>query len=250
MGRLSGKVALITGAAGGIGTAAARLFAAEGAGVMLVDLSADALEELAAGIDGAQYAAADVSDAGQMRHAVEETVRRFGGLDIALLNAGIEGRIAPIAEQTEEDFDRMMAVNVRGVWLGLKHAMPRIASRGGGSIVVTSSTSGIRAVPGIAPYTTSKHAVIGLMRAAAMEGAAQGIRVNTVNPAAIETDMVRRLVSATGDGGPGTATFTPLKRLGQPDEVARLMLFLASDESGFCTGGVYMADGGVSAGRA
>ena len=217
---------------------------------MLVDLSADTLEELAAGIDGAEYAAADVSDAGQMRHAVEETVRRFGGLDIALLNAGIEGRIAPITEQTEEDFDRMMAVNVRGVWLGLKHAMPRIASRGGGSIVVTSSTSGIRAVPGIAPYTTSKHAVIGLMRAAAMEGAAQGIRVNTVNPAAIETDMVRRLVSATGDGGPGTATFTPLKRLGQPDEVARLMLFLASDESGFCTGGVYMADGGVSAGRA
>ena len=250
MGRLSNKVALITGAAGGIGAVAARLFAEEGAAVMLVDLSADALAEVAAGIDGAGYAAADVSDAGQMRHAVEETVRRFGGLDIALLNAGIEGRIAPIAEQTEEDFDRMMAVNVRGVWLGLKYAMPRIASRGGGSIVVTSSTSGIRAVPGIAPYTTSKHAVIGLMRAAAMEGASQGIRVNTVNPAAIETDMVRRLESAAGDGGPGTATFTPLKRLGQPDEVARLMLFLASDESGFCTGGVYMVDGGVSAGRA
>ena len=250
MGQLSNKVALITGAAGGIGSVAARLFADEGAGVMLVDLDEDALAPLAAGIDRAGYVAADVSDAVQMRHAVEETVREFGGLDIALLNAGIEGRIAPITEQTEEDFDRMMAINVRGVWLGLKHAMPRIAERGGGSIVITSSTSGIRAVPGIAPYTTSKHAVIGLMRAAAMEGAAQGIRVNTVNPAAIETDMVRRLKSATRDGGPGTATFTPLKRLGQPDEVARLMLFLSSDESGFCTGGVYMVDGGISAGRA
>ena len=255
MGRLTDKVALITGATGGIGRAAAALFVEEGARVMLVDLDDGALGDLAAGIGAgkAAHVAADVSDQEQMVHAISETARRFGGIDIALLNAGIEGRIASIGEQAEADFDRVMAINVRGVWLGLKYVMPEITKRGGGSIVVTSSTAGIRAVPGLAPYVASKHAVLGLMRAAAMEGAVDKVRVNSVNPAATETDMIRRLEHATNpdrSNTRGLAAFTPLRRYGQPEEVAKLMLFLASDDSSFCTGGVYMVDGGVSAGRA
>lgn len=255
MGKLDGKVAAITGAAGGIGMAAAKLFAAEGAKLVLIDRDADKLSGLAAslGRDVAEAVTADVTDGTQVKGFVDRAVERFGGLDIALLNAGIEGKVARIQDQSDEDFDRVIAVNVRGVWLGLKHAIPAIAARGGGSIVITASTAGIRAVPGIAPYICSKHAVIGLMRSGAMEGAASKVRVNTVNPSPIETDMITRLEDAynpdRGNRQP-MADGTPLKRYGQPEEVARLMLFLSSDDSSFCTGGVYMVDGGVSAGRA
>lgn len=253
MGKLDGKVAVITGGSGGIGAAAARLFAAEGGKVMLVDLDGDRLAGLARAIgDSADFTVADVTDAAQVKRFVERTVERFGGLDVALLNAGIEGRVAPLLEQSDEDFDRVMAVNVRGVWLGLKHCIPAIGRRGGGSIVITASTASIRAVPGISPYICSKHAVLGLMRSGAMEGAALKVRVNTVNPSPIETPMITRLEDAynpdRGNRQP-MAENTPLKRYGQPEEVARLMLFLASEDSSFCTGGVYMVDGGVSAGR-
>ncbi len=255
MGKLDGKVAIITGAGGGIGVAAAKLFAAEGARLMLVDLDGDRLAAIAASIgdDRAAWTAADVTDASQVKGYVANTVERFGGVDVSLLNAGIEGKVARIQDQSDEDFDKVIAVNVRGVWLGLKHTMPEIARRGGGSIVITASTAGIRAVPGISPYICSKHAAIGLMRSGAMEGAASKIRVNTVNPSPIETDMIHRLEDAynpnRGNRQP-MAEGTPLKRYGQPEEVAKLMLFLASDDASFCTGGVYMVDGGVSAGRA
>lgn len=255
MGKLEGKVAIITGAGGGIGMAAARLFAAEGAKLMLVDRDGDRLAALARslGEDRADHAVADVTDAGQVKAYVAQAVERFGGVDATLLNAGIEGKVARIQDQGDDDFDKVIAVNVRGVWLGLKYTMPEIARRGGGSIVITASTAGIRAVPGIAPYICSKHAVIGLMRSGAMEGAASKIRVNTVNPSPVETDMIHRLEDAynpdRGNRQP-MAEGTPLKRYGQPEEVARLMLFLASEDSSFCTGGVYMVDGGVSAGRA
>lgn len=256
MGKLDNKVAIITGGSGGIGSAAARLFAAEGAKVMLVDLNADALQGVVSEIGEEQAAciAADVTDAAQVEGYVKETVSRFGGVDITLLNAGIEGDYAPIVEHDTAMFDRVMAVNVRGVWLGLKHTMPEIEKRGGGAIVVTSSTAGIRAIGGMAPYATSKHAVIGLMRAAALEGAASNIRVNTVNPSPIETRMIHAIEEwmtpgrAAGGNQP-MAAHTPLKRYGQPEEVARLMLFLSCEDSSFCTGGVYMVDGGVSAGR-
>jgi NAD(P)-dependent dehydrogenase (short-subunit alcohol dehydrogenase family) len=150
-------------------------------------------------------------------------------------------------------FDRVMAVNTRGVWLGLKALMPHLERRGGGSLVLTSSTAGIRAVPDMSAYTASKHAVIGLMRSAAIEGSASNIRVNTVNPSPIDTRMIQSLEVMHGVAGSGSnqplAGATPLRRYGEPEEVARLMLFLASDESSFCTGGVHMVDGGVSAGR-
>ena len=252
MARLAGKVAVITGATGGIGAAASRLFAAEGAQLMLVDMDAGRLEALA-GETGAAWHAGDVSDPEVNEAIAAATAERFGGIDIGLLNAGIEGALAPIGDYTVEMFDRVMAVNARGVWLGLKALMPHLERRGGGSLVLTSSTAGIRAVPDMSAYTASKHAVIGLMRSAAIEGSASNIRVNTVNPSPIDTRMIQSLEAMHGVDGSGAnqplAGATPLRRYGEPEEVARLMLFLASDESSFCTGGVYMVDGGVSAGR-
>jgi NAD(P)-dependent dehydrogenase (short-subunit alcohol dehydrogenase family) len=252
MARLDGKVAIITGAARGIGAAAARLFAAEGASVMLADVLAEPLQAVASEI-GAKAAVCptDVTDEAAVKKLVDETVARFGKVDVALLNAGIEGTMTSIVDYPAEMFDKVIAVNVRGVWLGLKYVMRAMESTGG-SIVITSSTSGIRATTGLSAYTASKHAVIGLMRSAALEGSDKKIRVNTVNPSPIDTPMIASLEKMRGLSGRNDqpmATGTPLGRYGTPEEVARLMLFLASDESSFCTGGVYMVDGGVSAGR-
>ena len=262
MPRLDGKVALITGATGGIGRAASRLFADEGARVALVDLDESALQGLveSIGADRASYSVADVTDPVQSQAYVNAAAERWGGVDVYLANAGIEGQLSPITDYPIDVFDRVMAVNVRGVWLGIKYVMPVMRERGGGSIVVTSSTAGIGAGPDMSAYTTSKHAVIGLMRTAAMEGASQGIRVNTVNPAPIETRMMRSIeeqrVAAADDANVtveqtyrAASARIPLGRYGNPEEVARLMLFLASDDSSFCTGGVYMVDGGRSAGN-
>lgn len=253
MGKLEGKVAAITGAAGGIGQAAARLFRAEGARLVLVDLDEAALRPLADELE-AVHAAGDVSEEGFAERYVGLALERFGGLDALLLNAGIEGDVAALRDYPTALYDRVMAVNVRGVWLGLKAAMPEMARRGGGSIVVTSSTAGIRAIRNQAPYIASKHAAVGLMRAAALEGAADKVRVNSVNPSATDTRMIHAIedrlgVSDADRASQSLARATPLQRYGRPEEVARLMLFLASDDSGFCTGGVYMVDGGVSAGR-
>jgi NAD(P)-dependent dehydrogenase (short-subunit alcohol dehydrogenase family) len=261
MARLEGKVAVITGATGGIGQAAARLFAGEGAQVALVDLDEGALQEVVRSIgeDRASYTVADVTQPDQSQAYVNAAVNRWGGIDALLANAGIEGTLSTIPDYPIDVFDRVMAVNVRGVWLGIKYAVPAMRERGGGSIVITSSTAGIGGTPEMSAYTTSKHAVIGMMRTAAMEGASLGIRVNTVNPAPIETRMMRSIeemrVAAFDDSTitvdlakESFAERIPLRRYGNPEEVARLMLFLASDDSSFCTGGVYMVDGGRSAG--
>ena len=261
MARLEGKVAVITGATGGIGSAAARLFADEGARVALVDLDEAALRETVRSIgeDKASYTVADVTQPEQTQAYIDAAVDRWGGIDVLLANAGIEGVLSLITDYPIDIFDRVMAVNVRGVWLGIKYAVPAMRERGGGSIVITSSTAGIGGTPEMSPYGASKHAVIGLMRTAALEYAADGIRVNTVNPAPIETRMMRSIeemrVAAMDDSKVTTdvikqaaADRLPLQRYGEPEEVARLMLFLSSDDSSFCTGGVYMVDGGRSAG--
>ncbi|MCC5885786.1 MAG: SDR family oxidoreductase [Gammaproteobacteria bacterium] len=254
MGRLEGKVAVITGGSGGIGLAAARRFVAEGARVMLVDLDAEALSRAVADLgEATAFAVADVTDPAASEAYVAAAEQRFGGVDILLANAGIEGTVKSIVEQDVATFDAVMAVNVRGVWLGLKYAMPAMKRRGGGSVVITSSTAGIRASAGVSPYITSKHATIGLMRSAALEGAADGIRVNTVNPSPTETRMMRSLEDGffPGDGQVAhdrIARSIPLGRYGQPEDVANLMCFLASDEARFITGAVYMVDGGISAG--
>lgn len=262
MPRLTGKVALITGGAGGIGQAAARQFTAEGASVVLVDREESALQGVVGSIgdDKASYVVADVSQPDETENYVKAAIERWGGVDIYLANAGIEGMVSPIPDYPHDMFDQVMAVNVRGVWLGLKYVIPAMQERGGGSIVITSSTAGIGGTAGMSAYSTSKHAVIGMMRTAALECAPMGIRVNTVNPAPIETRMMRSLEEmrvAAADSSEVTiertkqsyASRIPLQRYGDPEEVAKMMLFLASNDSSFCTGGVYMVDGGRSAGN-
>jgi len=252
MGKLNGKVAVITGAARGIGAAASRLFASEGAKLVLADVLEQPLEALVKEIGpNAVAMPTDVTNENQVKSLMAEAVSSFGSLDITLLNAGIEGALEPITDYDPMTFDRVMAVNVRGVWLGLKYAM-KAMEKNGGSIVVTASTAGIRAIPNMSAYIASKHAAVGLMRSAAVEGAPHNIRVNTVNPSPIETPMMEALEQLHGVSDRNDqplARATPLGRYGQPEEVARMMLFLASDDSSFCTGGVYMVDGGVSAGR-
>lgn len=254
MNRLQGKVAVVTGAAGGIGAAAARLLAEEGAKVLLVDLAKSALEVASNEIPGeTSWIAADVADQEQTAGFMATAVERYGRLDIALLNAGIEGAVAPIHQHRVEDFDRVMSVNVRGVWLGVKYAVAAMLESGGGSIVITSSVAGLSGVEGMSGYSASKHAVVGIMRTAAIEYAKHNIRVNTVHPAPIDTQMMRAVEAGFIPDKPEAAKgamekMIPLKRYGTPAEVAKLMLFLASDDSSFCTGGTYTVDGGMSAG--
>jgi NAD(P)-dependent dehydrogenase (short-subunit alcohol dehydrogenase family) len=254
MGKLDGRVTVITGGSGGIGRAAAKLFVDEGSKVLLVDLEERALRSAvdAIGEKHASSVCADVTSDDDTQRYVETAVERYGRIDIYLANAGIEGKIMPIPDYPIDLFDRVIAVNVRGVWLGLKHVVPAMAKGGGGSIVITSSTAGIHGYAGLSAYVTSKHAVVGMMRTAALECAPLKIRVNTVNPAPIETRMMRSIEEQMAPGQPGQAkeqfqSSIPLGRYGQPEEVADVMLFLASDQSRFCTGGIYMVDGGASA---
>ena len=254
MARLDGKVAIITGGSGGIGKAAGRLFVKEGAKVLLVDLAEEPLKQAVQDIggDAVSYAVANVADPAQSQQYIQTAVERYGGVDILLANAGVEGVVKPITDYPIEEFDKVIAVNVRGVWLSLKYVMPEMEKRGGGSIVITSSVAGVRGTADVSAYITSKHAVVGLMRTAALEGAKKKIRVNTVNPGPTETRMMRSLEAGFAPEAPaqakeGFAMGLPLHRYGAPEEVSQLMLFLASDESSYCTGGVYMVDGGMSA---
>ena len=247
MARLAGKIALITGAAGGIGAACARLFAAEGARLVLMDR-----DPAMPVIDGARTFVGDVSRSDDMEDAVGVAVEGFGGLDVAVLNAGVEGGVAPVEEYDLETFDRVIAVNLRGVFLGLKYAMPALRARGGGSIVVTSSIAGLRGRARMPAYVASKHAVVGLMRTAALEGARDGVRVNTVHPSPVDTRMMRSLEAQLAPDDPegfrrDYEAASPQGRYARPEEVARLMLFLASDESAHCTGSTYSIDGGRAA---
>ncbi len=254
MDRLAGKVAIITGGAGGIGKAAGRCFVSEGAEVLLVDIDEAAL--IAAcreiGSNKVSYCVADVTSAADNQKMVAVATERFGGVDVFLANAGIEGDVAAITEYDEARFDQLIAVNVKGPFLGLKAVIPAIEKRGGGSIVITSSVAGVGGAARMAPYVTSKHAVIGMMRSAAKECAPKNIRVNTVNPSPVDTRMMRSIEEgiAPGHGAEMKAQMTariPLGRYATPDDIARVMLFLASDDSAFVTGSVYMADGGSTA---
>ena len=254
MDRLKGKVAVITGGAGGFGAAAARLFVAEGAKVLAVDRDASALAQLQAEIGGDNFAtrAADITQPDQVEAYTAAAVERFGGLDIAILNAGITGPRTPLESYSLEDFDQVLAINLRAPWLGLRAAIPHMKRRGGGSVVITSSIQGLSAIPGTSGYTTSKHAVIGMMKGAALELAEHNIRVNTVNPGYGDTPMMRRIHAAASPDDPGAvetaiAQEVPMRRYAKAEEVAQVMLFLASDASSYCTGAAYPVDGGILA---
>lgn len=253
MGRLDDKVVIITGAAGGIGSAAARLFAGEGAKLLLVDMAEAPLRDLAGSL-GARVAwvVADVSSAHDTERYVNEAVANFGGLDVLFANAGTEGAVRSLLDTTEEDFDRVLRVNVRGVWLAIKYAAPQLAKRKGGSIVITSSVAGLVGALGIGPYVASKHAVVGLAKTAALELAAANIRVNTIHPGPIENRMMRSLEQQGNPADPSVVkgmyqAMIPFGRYGTNEDIAKLALFLASDESSYCTGSVFVADGGLIA---
>jgi NAD(P)-dependent dehydrogenase (short-subunit alcohol dehydrogenase family) len=250
--RLDGKVALITGGGGSLGGATARAFVAEGAKVVLADIDADALSALEAelGPDNAVAAPGDVTDSAAVAGAVATAVERFGGLHIAFANAGVFGSHASVAEYPEDVFDHVMAVNVRGSFLVCKHAMAAMGD-GPGSIVINSSVVGLTSAPGILGYATAKHALVGLMRTAAQEGAKQGIRVNSIHPGPVDNVFQHTIeVGATGqDEDAATRIFDgmiPLDRHARPEEIAAAVLFLASDESSFITGATIAADGGLS----
>lgn len=254
MSRLAGKIAIITGGAAGIGLASAKLFVAEGAKVLLVDVQRAQLDAAVAdlGSDNAIAMVADVSDAGQTRAYVAAAVERWGRVDILFANAGIEGKVASLTDYPLDEYERVMAVNVRGVFLGLQAVFPIMLKQGGGSIVITSSLGGLKGTPRIGPYIASKHAVVGLMKTAALEGAAHNIRVNTINPAPIATRMIQSLEQQWAPNAPEKIkarmeTGVPMHRYGTPEEVARLALFLASDESSYCSGTSFPIDGGMSA---
>jgi NAD(P)-dependent dehydrogenase (short-subunit alcohol dehydrogenase family) len=248
--RLRDKVALISGGAGSIGAATARLFVAEGARVVITDLDARALDELAAELgESAAAQPADVTDSAQVRATVNLAVERFGGLDVAFANAGVFGVIAPVAEYPEDVFDHVMVVNVRGAFLLARHALA--AMRDGGSLILNSSVVGLTSDPGICAYATSKHALVGLMRTAAKEVAERGIRVNSLHPGPVDNAFQHEIeVTATGrDGQTAAAIFEqmiPLRRHAKPDEIAQAALFLASDESAFVTGAAVPVDGGMA----
>jgi NAD(P)-dependent dehydrogenase (short-subunit alcohol dehydrogenase family) len=254
MERITGKVAVITGGAGGIGKAVGKLFVAEGADVLLVDLDEQALQDACKeiGSNKVSYCIADVTKAEDNLEMIRIAEERYGGVDILLANAGIEGDVASIVDYDESRFDQVMAVNIKGPFLGLKAAIPAINKRGGGSVIITSSVAGINGGANVAPYVTSKHAVIGMMKSAAKECAAMNIRVNTVNPSPVETRMMRSLEEgfAPGQAEAMKAQMQaniPLGRYAEPEDIANIMLFLVSDDASFVTGSVYMADGGTTA---
>ena len=255
MGRLENKVALITGGAGGIGSTTAKLFVKEGCSVMLADIDKDALKEISKKIgepDRVKYIKCDVSSLEDNKKAVQKTVESFDGLDILLANAGTEGVVKPIVDYPLDTFDKVLDINVKGPFYAIRSAFPEIEKRNGGSIIITSSVAGLMGTGNVSAYTTSKHAVIGLMREAAKEGAPKNIRVNTVNPAPVDNRMMRSLESEFSPDNADQAkeqfeSMIPLGRYADNSDVANMMLFLASDESSFVTGTVNPVDGGMTA---
>lgn len=248
--KFSGKVALVTGGAAGIGRATALAFAQEGIQVLIADIDAKAGEQTCADIAAlgvqARFKRCDVSRDADVAALLNFAVQEFGQLDYAFNNAGIEIEQGRVAEGSEASFDAIMAVNVKGVWLCMKHELALMQKQGRGVIVNTASIAGLLAAPRMSIYAASKHAVIGLTKSAAIEYAKKGIRVNAICPAVIDTDMYRRAVAADPQKADSAARLHPVGRIGQVEEIAAAVLYLCSDAAGFTTGHSLVLDGGAT----
>ena len=252
MKKLENKNVIITGGTGSIGKTTAKLFLANGAKIMLVDQDEKSLKEAVEAIGSKEviYCVADVTKSSDVEHYAKEASRLLGKIDVFFNNAGIEGVVKPVIEYPEDIFDKVIAVNVKGVWLGNKYLIPFM--KDGGSIIISSSVSGLAGTPDVSAYVTSKHAVIGIMRNLALELAPRKIRVNTINPAPVNNRMMRSLEegfapSQGKEAKKGFEQTIPLGRYAEPEEIAKLVLFLASDDSQYITGTTQVIDGGMNA---
>ncbi|MGA7672277.1 MAG: glucose 1-dehydrogenase [Nitrolancea sp.] len=249
-GRLEGRVAIITGAASGIGLASAKLFIAEGAGVALADINTDKLNRAVESVDGSGERAigvtVDVSNGADVAKMVEETVTRFGRLDVMFSNAGISSRHT-VVDMPDEEFDRVIAVNLRGGFLCAKYAIPRMLETGGGSLIFTASELALVGTENAAAYCAAKTGLVGMMRAIAVDHAAQGIRINCLCPGPVDTPLLHGNRADPDIHAASIIERMPVKRIGTVDELARAALFLASDDSSFMTGTTLVVDGGVTA---
>lgn len=249
---IKGKYAIITGGAGGIGEATAKRFLEEGAaGILLVDLNKENLRRVSQELTDERVItfAADISKSEEVKAYTDYAKEKFGQLDILFLNAGYEGVVKPLTEYPEDIFDQVLAVNVKGVWLGMKYGFPHLQNSGGGSVIITSSVAGLRGTAQMMAYTSSKHATIGAMKVAALEGAPHKIRVNSIHPSPVDNRMMRSLEEGFAPGAgaevkSGFEKMIPLGRYAKNEEIADLALFLASDRSRFITGAVHVIDGG------
>jgi len=250
-GRVAGKVALVTGGSSGIGRATAQIFAREGAKVVVADVNVEGSEETvglirAAGGE-AVFLKTDVAQATEVEAMVKKAVETYGRLDCAFNNAGIEGALQPTIEYDVTVWDRVLSINLRGVWLCMKTEIRQMLSQGGGAIVNTASAAGLVAVPGMSAYVAAKHGVVGLTKTAALEYAKAGIRVNAVCPGGVDTPMVQRVFSNNPQFAEAAASAEPVGRLAQPAEIGEAVVWLCSDAASFVTGLPMAVDGGMVA---
>ncbi|WP_414582588.1 SDR family oxidoreductase [Scytonema sp. PCC 10023] len=250
MKKLAAKIALITGGSSGIGRATAVAFAEQGATVIIAGRRVEEGSETVrlvkqAGGDGL-FVKTDVTKVTDINVLVNKTVETYGRLDYAFNNAGVEGTIAPITEQTEEDFEQVFGSNVKGVWLCMKYEIEQMLKQGGGAIVNMASVAGFVGSPNMSIYSASKHAVLGLTKAAALEVAKSGIRVNAVSPGGVETDMQERITGGDEGAKAQTAAMHPIGRIARPEEIAAAVVWLCSDAASFVTGQSLNVDGGAT----